>query len=128
MGIDFAGQMVRKARAKVTAAGRRVALLQADAEAPPLRNASLDAVLARHVLWALSDADVAVQRWLSLLRPDGVIVLVEGRWWTGAGLSARELEEVVGRHRHHVEVVPLHDPALWGKPVDDERYLLVSHS
>ena len=54
-------------------------------------------------------------------------MLVEGRWGTGAGLTADECRDLVLRHRSSAEVRPLSDsPALWGGPVDDERYLLSS--
>ena len=43
-----------------------------------------DAVLARHVLWALPDPADALARWLGLLGPGGTLVLVEGHWSTGA--------------------------------------------
>jgi hypothetical protein len=55
-----------------------------------------------------------------------VLVLVEGRWHTGAGLSAAEAEQAVLRHRGAASVTRLGDPDLWGGPVTDERYLLVS--
>jgi SAM-dependent methyltransferase len=128
VGIDFAAQMLEKAHAKATAAGLRIALAQADAERPPFRVASFDAVIGRHILWSLSDADGALRRWVRLLHPQAVVVVIEGRWSTGAGLGADELERLLRRHRTHVDLMILDDPALWGQPINDERYLLVSHS
>ena len=65
--------------------------------------------------------------WARLLRPGGRLVLVEGRWGTGAGLPADECRELVLRHRGEADVRQLApDPALWGRRVDDERYLLLS--
>ena len=128
VGIDFAAQMLEKAHAKATAAGVRVALAQADAERPPFRVASFGVVVGRHVLWALSDADEALRRWVRLLHPQAVIVVVERRRSTGAGLGADELERLLRRHRDHVDLMVLDDSALWGQLIDDERYLLVSHS
>jgi SAM-dependent methyltransferase len=128
IGIDFAAQMIERARSKGAAARVSVAVAQADAEYPPLRAAAFDAVVGRHVLWALSDAERALERWIRLLRPGGVILLIEGRWSTGAGLRAEDLARILHRHRHHVEVVPLDDPSLWGRRTDDERYLLASRS
>ena len=37
-------------------------------------------------------------------------------------------EPPVLRHRRHADVVPLTDPALWGKEISDERYLILSRS
>jgi hypothetical protein len=51
---------------------------------------------------------------------------VEGRWSTGAGLTAEEAGRAVLRHRSDATITVLSDPALWGAPVTDERYLLVS--
>ena len=63
---------------------------------------------------------------MELLAPGGVVVLVEGRWGTGAGLSAREAEAIVRTARAEVTVRHLPEAVFWGKAVDDERYLLTS--
>jgi SAM-dependent methyltransferase len=83
-------------------------------------------VLGRHVLWAMPHPEAALREWMRLLRPDGLLLLVEGRWSTGGGLTAAETEELVRRYRGAVTVEPLDDPALWGGPITDERYLLIS--
>jgi hypothetical protein len=69
-----------------------------------------------------------VGRWAGLLRPGGRLVLVEGHWYTGGGLSAARCRELVAAHRAEVTVHALDDPRLWGRAVTDERYLLVSRS
>lgn len=97
-----------------------------DAAAPPLAEGAYDVVLCRHVLWALPDPAGAVGRWTGLLTPGGRLVLVEGRWGTGAGIGAEECSALVRQHRVEADLRPLRDPALWGGPVDDERYLLLS--
>jgi hypothetical protein len=67
--------------------------------------------------------------WTRLLRPGGRLVLIEGSWSTGAGLPAADCRELVLRHRTTAVVRQLAaDAALWGGPVEDERYLLVSHA
>jgi hypothetical protein len=88
--------------------------------------ASCDVVLGRHILWALPDPSAALERWIALLRDPGCLVLVEGRWVTGAGLTAAECQRLVRPLRDEVTITRLDDPALWGKPITDERYLLVS--
>ena len=125
-GTDLAQAMVAAARAKAELAGVEVEVRQGDAGDPAYAPASCDVVLARHVLWALPDPEQALARWVRLLRPGGRLVLVEGRWSTGAGLRASELEALVRSHRGHVETTRLEDPALWGGPVEDERYAAVS--
>ena len=125
-GLDFAPEMVRAARAKARAAGVSARFELSDAAAPTLPAASFDVVLARHVLWAMPDTGDALEAWLRLLLPGGLLVLVEGRWSTGAGLTAEEAGRAVLRHRADATITVLSDPALWGAPVTDERYLLVS--
>jgi SAM-dependent methyltransferase len=125
-GLDFAPAMVRAARAKARAAGVTARFVLSDAAAPTLPPASFDVVLARHVLWALPDTGRALAAWVGLLLPGGTLALVEGRWSTGAGLTAAEAERAVRRHRDDAAVTVLDDPALWGGPVSDERYLLTS--
>ena len=127
-GVDLAPRMIEAARAKAAAAGLDVAFHVGDAADPPLAAGSVDVVLVRHVLWALPDADAAVARWVRLLRPGGRLLLVEGRWHTGAGLGAADSRAVVARHRAHADVEHLTDPALWGGPITDERYLVVSEA
>jgi SAM-dependent methyltransferase len=126
--LDLSGRMVAAAREKARAAAVSAEFAQGDASHPPHAQASADVVLARHVVWALPDPAAALRLWAGLLKPGGLLVLVEGRWSTGAGLAAAECEELVLGVRHHAEVTFLDDPALWGREIDDERYLVVSRN
>ncbi|MGI5151516.1 class I SAM-dependent methyltransferase [Plantactinospora sp. CA-294935] len=125
--VDSAPQMLDLARRKAADTGVAVAFMQADAAHPPFAPSSFDVVLARHVLWALPEPDAVLTRWISLLRPHGQLILIEGRWSTGAGLPAKHCRSLVLRHRRRVDVRMLNDPALWGTKITDERYLLLSH-
>jgi ubiquinone/menaquinone biosynthesis C-methylase UbiE len=125
-GLDLSGRMVATATAKADEAGVDAQFSQGDASAPPYEPASADVVLARHVLWALPDPADALGRWTRLLRPAGRLVLIEGHWSTGAGISAAECRTLVMRHRRYAVVERLEDPLLWGRTIEDERYLLVS--
>jgi SAM-dependent methyltransferase len=127
-GIDFSERMVAAAREKARAAGVEVRVEVGDAQAPAAEAASYDVVVGRHILWALPDPSEAVRSWVALLRQPGVLLLVEGRWSTGAGLTAAECERLVRTHREELLTTGLHDPALWGRAITDERYLLVSRS
>ena len=128
--LDFSPAMVRLAAAKLAAAAPRVRDLvtvrEGDAGDPGLAPASVDVVLCRHVLWALPDPVQVVRRWVAALRPGGRLVLVEGDWSTGAGLTAARCAEVVGESCTRVEVRRLPDPRLWGREITDERYLVVA--
>ena len=125
-GLDFAPKMIRAARAKARKAGVTARFVLSDATVPMLPPGSFDIVLARHVLWAMSDTVRTLGEWLRLLVPGGSLVLIEGRW-SARGLSAAEAGRAVLRHRADATIISLDDPALWGGPVSDERYLLVSH-
>jgi SAM-dependent methyltransferase len=125
-GLDFAPAMIRAARAKARAADVSARFVLSDAAAPVLPPGSFDVVLARHVLWAMPDPNAALAAWLRLLLPGGTLVLVEGRWSTGAGLTTAEAGRTVLRQRADATITALDDPVLWGGPVSDERYLLVS--
>jgi ubiquinone/menaquinone biosynthesis C-methylase UbiE len=125
-GLDFSAGMVAAAEAKARAAGVAASFRQGDAASPPYPAGSADVVLDRHVLWALPDPDEALRRWVDLLATGGRLVLVEGRWSTGAGLPADACRELVLRHRREAVLERLDDPALWGREIDDERYVIVS--
>lgn len=124
--LDSAPAMIEAARAKLSAHAYAVPLVVGDAAAPPYAARSADVVLSRHVLWALPDPSAALARWTALLRPGGRLVLVEGRWHTGGGIAAADCAALVREHLADVAVRLLPEPAYWGGPVTDERYLLVA--
>lgn len=126
-GLDLAPAMVERARAKAGRPSRpSVTFSVGDAADPELPAGSFDVVLSRHVLWALPDPAAALRRWIDLLAPGGRLVLVEGCWFTGAGLTAADtaaLLDAAGRE-HVVQHLP--EAVFWGREIDDERYLVVS--
>jgi SAM-dependent methyltransferase len=126
VGVDFATRMVSRARQKAAGAGADAEFVVGDAADPPLAMAAYDLVLSRHVLWAMPDRGAALDRWIALLAPGGVLALVEGQWSTGAGIDRDECARLVLARREDAAVRPLDDPMLWGGPIEDDRYLLVS--
>jgi SAM-dependent methyltransferase len=125
-GLDISPEMVDKAREKFATSGYSADILVGDAGASPWTPGTFDVVITRHVLWAMPDPDAALTRWLELLVSGGILILVEGLWWTGAGMSAAQVSDVVLRHRAAVEVTMLDDPIFWGGPIRDERFIIVS--
>ena len=126
-GVDLSPAMVALARAKL--AGRDAVFLVGDAAAPPVPDRLFDAVLVRHVLWALPDPGRALRHWRGLLRPGGRLVLVEGVWGTTSpvGIPAERLTALLAPLARDVRVERLSDDArLWGREVDDERYAVVA--
>ena len=124
--IDLSPKMIAQARAKA-AAGRTIAFQVMDAAAPSLAPGQFDVIFCRHLLWALPQPAAVLWRWAALLRPSGRLVLVEGRWGTGAGLSASQIVQALpaSLSAHPVQDLS-RQPALWGRPVSDERYLIVA--
>ena len=110
--------------ARAKAAGR-ARFVVGDAAAPPLAPGAYDVVLSRHVLWAL-DAEAALPRWVGLLAEGGRLVLVEGRWHTGAGLTAAQTEALLRAQGLAPTTYPLTEDAYWGGPITDERYLILA--
>jgi SAM-dependent methyltransferase len=119
-GVDFSPEMIARARRKAPS----VEFVEADASAPPLGRSSYDVVLSRHVLWAMPDPAAALARWVDLLRGDGRLVLVEGSWSTGAGLTAAKTVALVESLGRTATLRPLNDPAFWGRATGDERYVV----
>ncbi|MEV4835477.1 class I SAM-dependent methyltransferase [Nonomuraea sp. NPDC049486] len=142
-GVDLSPRMIDQARLKLEQAGFGVPLHVGDAADPPVEaGARYDAILVRHLMWTLPAPEDALRRWLGLLRPGGRLVLVEGRWdapgqtpyaspspplpWLG-GVPAERLAQAlapIARVVHHEQLT---DPALWGRPISDERYVLIAH-
>ena len=125
-GIDFSRAMLRASRK--AADGVAVTFRTGDASAPEFAAESVDAIVVRHVTWALPKPADAIRHWAGLLRPGGRLVLVEGLWSTGAGLTARALTDLVHPVIPAIEVQALTDPALWGGAITDERYLKVAQT
>jgi SAM-dependent methyltransferase len=126
-GVDLSPAMVTLAREKL--AGRDAVFLVGDAAAPPVGEQRFDAVLVRHVLWALPDPGRALRHWCGLLRPGGRLVLVEGVWGSvePVGIPAERLTGLLAPIAGRVSVERLSDdPMLWGGQVTDERYAVIA--
>lgn len=124
-GVDVSPAMVARARAK--AGGREdVTFRVEDAAAVSLPVGAYDTALCRHVLWAMPDPAAALCHWLGLLVPGGRLILVEGHWSTGAGLTAGQTVALVEATGRPAELRRLPEPAYWGRAVTDERYVVVS--
>ncbi|MEB8339931.1 class I SAM-dependent methyltransferase [Streptomyces endophyticus] len=126
-GVDSAPGMLELARRKL--AGRDAEFLLGDAAEPPVEPGAYDVVLARHVLWVLPGTGAVLRRWVSLLRPGGRLVLVEGVWGelSPVGIPAARLTDALAPLVADVRREPLSgDARLWGREVADERYAVVA--
>ncbi|MDA8386464.1 MAG: hypothetical protein M0Z88_09420 [Actinomycetota bacterium] len=55
----------------------------------------------------LADPTEALRSWVGLLGAGGRLLLVEGRWWSGAGIPASEAVGMLGALGHGARLVPL---------------------
>jgi SAM-dependent methyltransferase len=126
-GIDLSPDMIAHAQAKATAAGHVIQFQVMDAAFPQLPSHQFDVVLCRHILWALPDIDKVLSRWINLLKPGGRLLMVEGYWFTGAGLHSQEIVDALPDSLSNISVQNLSDqPELWGREIDDERYAITA--
>ena len=126
-GIDFSPAMVAQAQAKAQAAGHAIPFYVMDAAQPHLPAQHFALILCRHLLWALPEPDLVLQRWTELLLPGGRLLLIEGYWHTGGGLHAEAVVAALPSAIVNVVVQPLSAQSeLWGSAVTDERYLVAA--
>lgn len=81
-GIDLSDGMLAIARERAASLGAGAPRFEVgDAVAPGLEPSSYDAVVARYVMWTLRDPAAAAARWLELVRPGGVVAMVDSTWF-----------------------------------------------
>jgi ubiquinone/menaquinone biosynthesis C-methylase UbiE len=78
VGVDLAEEMLAAAQRKAADSGLPVTFRRGDAEAPPHDGTLYDVILERHVIWTLPQPREAVRAWRALLKPGGLLVLIEG--------------------------------------------------
>ena len=79
-GIDMSERMLKIARDKAQSRNLNPVFRAGDAEAPPFESESFDAIVSRHVLWTLPNPEKAVNQWKKLLKPGGIIVIIDGNF------------------------------------------------
>lgn len=126
--VDSSTEMTKLAQQKCARFGRQIVYFTCSVESldKEIEALSFDVVFGRHILWAIENLPNTLREWHSLLRDDGYLVLVEGFWSTGVGITADALEKAVKDEMGTAITSPLSDSLYWGKQIDDERYLVVS--
>ncbi|SNY54596.1 class I SAM-dependent methyltransferase [Paractinoplanes atraurantiacus] len=78
-GIDLSEGMLAEARRHRSP--HPPSFRRGDAVAPDFAPGSFDAVVGRYVMWTLRSPVTAVQNWMRLLRPGGVVAVVDSTWF-----------------------------------------------
>ncbi len=124
--IDLSPSMIELAQAKAQAHGQSIQFHVMDAGTPDLAPQTFDAIVCRHVLWSFPDPAEVLANWRVLLKPGGLLLLIEGFWHTGGGLHAHEIVAALPSSLTVVTVEDLsQDDIYWGKAVADERFAIL---
>lgn len=126
MGIDCSPAMIERAQAKATLHDLTITFQVMDAANPTITPTHVDALICRHLLWALPEPATVLAHWQKLLKPAGRLLLIEGFWFTGGGLKMTEVLGLLPPELGVIETVNLSPLSiLWGKVVSDERYAVL---
>ncbi|MCF6118092.1 MULTISPECIES: class I SAM-dependent methyltransferase [Mesorhizobium] len=77
-GLDWSEAMLAKARAKAQKRSADIRFIMSDAERTLEDRASYDVIVTRHLVWTLLDPKAAFAEWLSLLKPGGRLLVIDG--------------------------------------------------
>lgn len=80
-GIDLAEGMLEQARASVTEMPAPPSFRVGDAMRPPFEPGSFDLITARFVVWTLLEPQRALEQWRGLLRPGGIVAVIDSTWF-----------------------------------------------
>lgn len=79
-GIDLSEKMLARARAKSRALKLKAKFSIGDAENLNFKEGTFDAVVSRHVLWTLPHPDRAMSEWKRVVKKDGTVMVIDGKW------------------------------------------------
>jgi ubiquinone/menaquinone biosynthesis C-methylase UbiE len=77
IGIDLSAALLRRAGSLATSVNRPNRLVQASAEAIPLKSASIDTIVMTWTLCSIPDASAALREMHRVLKPSGQLLFVE---------------------------------------------------
>lgn len=103
-GIDLADGMLEVAQQRVAelpATTHPPRLLRGDMVAPDFPDDSFDVLAGRYVLWTLREPGAALAAWRRVLRPDGVLAMVDSTWFPD-GLGSHGSEDFTGSYDDRV--------------------------
>jgi ubiquinone/menaquinone biosynthesis C-methylase UbiE len=140
VGIDLSEEMLATAQRKAEDIGLPVIFRVGDAEAPPQDGAPYDVILERHVIWTLPQPREAARAWQALLKPGGLLILIEGIFEMSDDTIYQQLEAQLplygGRPGEELAALleaegyiqtavrPLMDAALWLETPTRPRFMV----
>jgi ubiquinone/menaquinone biosynthesis C-methylase UbiE len=87
-GIDLSEEMMSVGRKKAALTHLSMIFHHGDAEHPPFAENTFDVVINRHLLWTLPHLNTALASWYRVLKPKGVVIVIDGVWDDGSVISA----------------------------------------
>ena len=80
-GLDFAPNMVKLAKEKVLLNSlKNVEIIEGDATNPSFTSEKFDIIFARHLLWTIPNPKETLNKWKTLLKKDGILIISDGNW------------------------------------------------
>lgn len=80
--FDFSQAMLMEARANAGVLADKINFRQGDAMSPSFEKESFDVVFSRNLTWNLTQPEEAYRQWISLLRPQGMMLVFDANWYS----------------------------------------------
>lgn len=138
-GIDISKNMLNVAKTKAKSCKVDIIFEEGDAENPNYDAASFDIVFNRHLLWTLSNPELAVENWRKLLQIGGKVVIIDGVWDNGSlrskvRITASDLLKLIVErkdprkgHARYSEELKSNLPNFGGAPLEKvKEYLSIT--
>ncbi|HSS51163.1 MAG TPA: methyltransferase domain-containing protein [Thermoanaerobaculia bacterium] len=106
-GLDLSPGMVEQSQRNAAERGLPAEFAVGDAESLPEPDAAYDVLVNRNVLWTLPRPEKAVADWKRVLKPGGLLVVIDGDWFDNP------LHYRVKRFLGHLLVLVLRFQNLW---------------
>lgn len=118
IGIDISERMLKRANEKAQTSKLRVEFKVGDAEDPPFEHESFDAIVSRHLLWTLPNPEKAVKVWKSLLKPGGIVIIIDGNFSRNDSTAIQKVWRLMAMPL--ILITELRDPRM---PKDMDEHL-----
>ena len=79
-GLDWSDAMLDIARQKAIDRASGIRFITGDAENTREPEACYDLIVNRHLVWTLVDPQAAFHHWFSLLKPGGIVLIIDGNF------------------------------------------------